>query len=114
VVGAVYKHMGEVMKLLWDKDLRLNTVDVTDLCRAIWFVATRDDTNGQVYNVVDDGDSTQGSITELVSDIFNISHDYWGNTLSLICKVGSTTCSPVEAILRVKPISSQAVRRVHS
>lgn len=41
----------------------------------------------QVYNIVDDGNTKQGDINNIVSDIFNINHDYWGNTLSTIAKV---------------------------
>ncbi|XP_063226526.1 uncharacterized protein LOC134533146 [Bacillus rossius redtenbacheri] len=86
VIGAVYKHLGEMMKLLWTKDLKMNTVHVTDLCRAVWHVAMRDDTLSQVYNVVDEGDTTQGTISSLVSEIFNINHDYWGTAVSTVCK----------------------------
>lgn len=48
LVAALYRHLGETMKLLWDPNLHLNTVHVTDVCRAIWFVCGRDDTLGQV------------------------------------------------------------------
>lgn len=90
IIGAVYKQMGETMKLLWNADLKLNTVHVDDLCRAIWHVCGRDDTLNEVYNVVDDGNSTQGVVSQLVSELFNISHDYWGSTLSNIVKVDLT------------------------
>ncbi|KAF7414596.1 hypothetical protein HZH68_003085 [Vespula germanica] len=86
VVGAVYKHLGEMMKLLWGPDLRMNTVHVRDMARAIWHVANRSDTIGQIYNVVDEGNSTQGSISAIVSELFNINHDYWGTTLSTLAK----------------------------
>lgn len=76
------------MKLLWTKDLKMNTVHVNDLCRAIWFVLSRDDTKQNIYNVVDQCNSTQGSISSLVSEIFNINHDYWGSTISTIAAVG--------------------------
>lgn len=79
--------MSETMKLLWNADLKLNTVHVKDLCRAMWFVCQRDDTLNQVYNVVDDCDATQGTITEIVSDMYKINFDYYGNTLSNIVKV---------------------------
>ncbi|XP_066994011.2 uncharacterized protein [Anabrus simplex] len=91
VIGAVYKHLGEMMKLLWNKELKMNTVHVVDLCRAIWFLALRDDTRGQIYHIVDQGDTTQGIVSSLVSDIFNINHDYWGTTLSKICKTDMET-----------------------
>lgn len=48
IVASIYKHLGETMKLLWNSDLKINTVHVLDVCRAIWFVCTRDDTIGQV------------------------------------------------------------------
>lgn len=75
------------MKLLWGPDLRMNTVHVRDMARAIWHVANRSDTIGQIYNVVDEGNSTQGSISAIVSELFNINHDYWGTTLSTLAKV---------------------------
>lgn len=87
IIGAVYKHLKEVMKLLWTADLHLNTVHVKDVCRAIWLLVARDDSKGQIFNVVDDGDTTQGLISTLISDIFGINHDYYGHALSMICKV---------------------------
>lgn len=87
VIGAVYKHLGEMMKLLWGPDLRMNTVHVRDVVRAIWSVATRPETVGCMFNLVDEGNSTQGSISSIVSELFNINHDYWGTALSSIAKV---------------------------
>ncbi|XP_046982471.1 uncharacterized protein LOC124552236 isoform X1 [Schistocerca americana] len=95
VIGAVYRHLGEMMKLLWGRDLRMNTVHVEDVCRAILHLAQRDDTVGQVYHVVDSGDTTQGDISSVVSDLFDINHDYWGNTLSSICKLFQADMSSV-------------------
>ncbi|XP_011875987.1 PREDICTED: uncharacterized protein LOC105566526 [Vollenhovia emeryi] len=86
VVGAVYKHLGEMMKLLWGPELHMNTVHVRDVVRAIWHVANRPETVGQTYNLVDEGDSTQGSISAIVSELFNINHDYWGTALSTLAK----------------------------
>lgn len=48
MVAAIYKKLGETMKLLWNQDLHLNTVHVDDVCRATWLVCGRDDTVGQV------------------------------------------------------------------
>ncbi|KAL0104797.1 hypothetical protein PUN28_016440 [Cardiocondyla obscurior] len=86
VVGAVYKHLGEMMKLLWGPDLHMNTVHVKDVARAIWHVTSRPETIGQTYNLVDEGDSTQGSISAIVSELFNINHDYWGMVMSSVVK----------------------------
>ncbi|KAK6617539.1 hypothetical protein RUM44_005127 [Polyplax serrata] len=90
VIGSIYKHLGECMKLLWTKDLKMNTVHVNDVCRAIWFVISREDTKFNIYNIVDDSNSTQGSISSLVSEIFNINHDYWGTAISSIAKADLT------------------------
>ncbi|XP_024942057.1 uncharacterized protein LOC107269052 isoform X2 [Cephus cinctus] len=86
LVGAVYKHIGEMMKLLWGPDLHMNTVHVRDVARAIWHVAIRSETEGKIYNLVDEGDSTQGTISAIVSELFNINHDYWGTALSTLAK----------------------------
>lgn len=47
---AIYKHLGETMKLLWNAEMKINTVHVLDVCNAIWFVSNRDDTISQVSN----------------------------------------------------------------
>ncbi|KAJ8953754.1 hypothetical protein NQ318_015410 [Aromia moschata] len=84
MVAAIYKQLGETMKLLWNAELRINTVHVTDVCKAIWFVSTRDDTIGQTYNVVDGADSTQGSISNILAELFDIKIDYYGNLVSAV------------------------------
>ncbi|KAJ8943667.1 hypothetical protein NQ314_009690 [Rhamnusium bicolor] len=52
MAAAIYKHLGETMKLLWNAELKINTVHVSDVCRAIWFVSSRDDTIGQIIGRV--------------------------------------------------------------
>ena len=47
VVGAIYKHLNETMKLPWTADIQTNTVHVTDLVRAIVHV-TANGQRGQV------------------------------------------------------------------
>ncbi|XP_059054616.1 uncharacterized protein LOC131848699 [Achroia grisella] len=84
--GAIYKHLGETMKLLWTADLRLNTVHVRDVCAAAWTLGRRADAAGRVYNVVDTADSTQGSLADIVADIFKINHDYYGTAISTLAK----------------------------
>ncbi|XP_049692990.2 uncharacterized protein LOC110371682 [Helicoverpa armigera] len=84
--GGIYKHLNETMKLLWTADLKMNTVHVRDVCRAIWCLGTRPDANRAVFNVVDEADSTQGSLAELVADIFKINHDYYGTAISTLAK----------------------------
>ncbi|KAI5634240.1 NAD dependent epimerase/dehydratase family domain-containing protein [Phthorimaea operculella] len=86
LLGAIYKYLNETMKLLWTPDLKMNTVHVKDLCRAIWAVGTSPQANGEIYNVVDEGDSTQGSLAQLVAEIFQIKHDYYGTAISTLAK----------------------------
>lgn len=82
MVAGIYRKLGETMKLLWNAGYKVNTVHVEDVCRAIWFVLNRDDTIGEIYNVVDDSNSTQGSISELLQELFDIKIDYYGVMLS--------------------------------
>lgn len=83
--GAIYRHLGETMKMMWDENLVINTVHVTDVARSIIWLCQQGKTE-QIYNVVDEGNTKQGDITTIVSEIFNINHDYWGNTLSNLAK----------------------------
>ncbi|CAL1300957.1 unnamed protein product [Larinioides sclopetarius] len=89
VVGAVYKHLGEMMKLLWHKDIKMHTVHALDLCRAIWHACLHGK-KGEIYHIVDKGNTTQGKISDIVSDIFNINHDYFGTPMSSLAKMDMT------------------------
>lgn len=82
LVAAIYRYLSKTMNLLWTSNLKLNTIHVEDLCRAIWFVCNRDDTIGQIYNVVDDAESTQGSISDILGKLFNIKIEFYGNLVS--------------------------------
>lgn len=70
------------MKVLWNSDLYTNTIHVNDLCRAICLVAQNDQAIGQVYNVVDEGCTTQGIINDIISKIFNIKISYIDNIIT--------------------------------
>ena len=41
----------------------------------------------EVYNLVDDADSTQGSLVDIISDIFQIRKDFYGTAASHLAKV---------------------------
>ena len=47
------------MKLLWTKDLLMNTVHVTDVVMAAWHVAGLSEPSGTVYNLADKGNSSE-------------------------------------------------------
>lgn len=86
IIGAVYKQMGEKMKLLWTKDLKMSTVHVTDVCRALWHL-TSHGKSGDVFNLADKSNTTQGSISNFVCEIFGIEHDYFGTVLSNMARL---------------------------
>lgn len=48
MIAAIYKRQNETMKLLWNSDMKLNTIHVQDLSRAIWFVCNNNNTIGEV------------------------------------------------------------------
>ncbi|KAI9755942.1 MAG: hypothetical protein M4579_004073 [Chaenotheca gracillima] len=66
-LARVYQDLGEELKWLWTKELRVNTVEVNDVARALWRAAEWlsqgkpgwDETWGKVpvFNVVDHGDT---------------------------------------------------------
>jgi nucleoside-diphosphate-sugar epimerase len=77
ICAAVYKHLGETMEFLWDKDLRINTVHVRDVCAALWHL-TSNGNNGEIYNLCDENDTDQGSVNKLLEPIFKIKTDFMG------------------------------------
>lgn len=81
IIGAVYKQLGEKMKLPWTKDLKMSTVHVTDVCRAVWHLTSHGN-SGDVFNLADKSNTTQGNIANLVCEMFGIQHDYFGTVLS--------------------------------
>lgn len=90
IIGAVYKQMGEKMKLLWTKDLKMCTVHVNDVCRALWHLSNHGN-SGDVFNLADKSNTTQGSITNFVCEIFGIQHEYFGTVLSNMARLNMTS-----------------------
>lgn len=45
----------------------------------------------QVYNVVDEASSTQGSISDLLGELFNIKVDFYGNLVSNVVDLSVAT-----------------------
>lgn len=69
------------MEFLWDEDLNINTVHVSDTIRALWHLATQGKV-GETYNVADTANSNQGSIAELLEKFFSIKTAFKGNMVS--------------------------------
>ncbi|CAH1974618.1 unnamed protein product [Acanthoscelides obtectus] len=85
--AAVYKRLGGSMKLRGSADTRIHTVHVHDVTRAIFNVRARDDTKGEIFNVVDYDDSSQGSIWKILCSLFGIKVDFTGDLMSRLSDV---------------------------
>jgi hypothetical protein len=92
-MARVYQHIEEEMKWLWTKDLRTNTAHIHDVSRALWDIAAWYDKGkagwdsssmGKVpmFNVVDNGATTQGTLASIIGDIFKIETSFQGQLLS--------------------------------
>ena len=91
ICAAVYKHLGEKMKFLWDGKLRLNTVHVADVAAAMWHVTTLRSPSF-VYNLADRSDSSQGSINAALEALFGISTGFAGTMGSQVVKTMGLKC----------------------
>jgi nucleoside-diphosphate-sugar epimerase len=106
ITAAVYKHINEKMEFLWDKDLRINTVHVKDVCAAIWHVATKSSGKGEIYNLGDSNDTTQGSLCPMLEQIFGIKTDFIGSIKSkLATSVAMKTVAETANEKHLKPWS---------
>lgn len=82
IIAGLYRILNETMKLLWSASLKLNTVHVYDVASATWELAQNSQCENQFYNIVDDSSSTQGTVTEILGNLFNIRYDYLGVLMS--------------------------------
>ncbi|KAI8920007.1 hypothetical protein DFJ77DRAFT_450768 [Powellomyces hirtus] len=96
IMGAVYRQLDEKMELLWTKDLKMNTVHVSDVARAIWHVsATTAEQGGragpvtgvEIYNLADHNDTDQGKVNNLIEIIFGIKTGFQGTMISQFAKL---------------------------
>lgn len=99
--------MCDYRQLLWTKDLRMNTVHVRDVCRALWHLKDHGE-SGQVFNLADKTNTSepmsramslltpvtalaQGTISDMVSSIFDVKHDYFGQVLSNLARLNMSS-----------------------
>jgi len=77
------KDKPETMKYLWNSDMRTNTLHVEDAARAAWQAAEWSSTHDRipnaaagepyiVFNVVDRGNTSQGTMAAIVKEVFGI------------------------------------------
>ncbi|TGZ81973.1 NAD(P)-binding protein [Ascodesmis nigricans] len=96
-MARVYAHLNEEMKWLWTKDLRTHTVHVRDVARAMFHVANWYATGKKgwrsewgttpIFNLVDHGDTSQGTMQTLISQIFPIKTGFHGTIVSQFAKM---------------------------
>lgn len=98
-MARVYKALESEMKWLWTKDLRTNTAHIHDVVRALWAVADWYDAKGKanwdessmgkipIFNVVDHGCTTQGTLADIIGEIFGIETGFQGQLISTFAKL---------------------------
>ncbi len=102
VCGAVYSHLGEKMKFLWDGKICLNTVHVLDMVRAIVHAATKLP-SGDTFNVCDKGATTAGVLNTLVGGIFGIKTGFVNAVENAAAKVNLSMVTNVVNDKHLKP-----------
>jgi len=77
------------MTCLYSKDLRLNTVHVDDVAKALHFLCTHGE-SGSIYNLADQNDTDQGKVNELLEQIFGIKTKFLNSVkMSMAAQMGS-------------------------
>lgn len=105
IMGAVYQKLEKTMECLWDKGLRLNTVHVRDVVKALFLIATKSE-NKAIFNLADSSDTDQGSINKFVGTMFGIKTDFMGSIQSGIAtSLAMKTVADVANDKHLKPWS---------
>lgn len=97
-LARVYQHLKHEMKWLWTKDLRVNTVHIEDVTKSLWDVAEwyAHGKNGwdakafgetPIFNIVDQGKTSQGVMAEIIAQIFKIETGFQGTIISTFAKM---------------------------
>jgi nucleoside-diphosphate-sugar epimerase len=84
--AAAYVELQETMQFLWDAQMRINTVHVRDVCKAIWH-CIRTVPAGTVWNLSDKNDTDQGKLNSILSRIFGIRTGFVGTMLSNVARL---------------------------
>lgn len=94
-LARVYQEQHRELKWLWTENLRINTVHVEDVARALWTAAEWRATNKTipgssgppVFNIVDHGQTSQGTLAKITSDVFGIETGFQGKVISSFAKL---------------------------
>jgi len=105
ICAAVYKYLAEDMEFLWDKELKMHTVHVLDVCSALDFLCNNGK-SGDIFNVVDDNDTDQGTVGKHLESIFKIKTSYMGSIKSkVVTSVAMKTVAETANEKHLKPWS---------
>jgi nucleoside-diphosphate-sugar epimerase len=123
-LARVYKEQDRELKWLWTEDLRINTVHVEDIARALWKAAEwraensvipadaaapgsptlprrgsimnslspsspdpGPQANTPIFNIVDHGNTSQGTLASIISQVFGIKTGFQGSLISQFAKL---------------------------
>lgn len=86
VTAAAYQFLGEKMVFLWTGDMKINSVHVVDVARAIVHVLTHGE-KGSIFNLADKSNLTQKKFNSILSDIFKIKTGFAGSILSKLASI---------------------------
>ncbi|KAH7274497.1 hypothetical protein FSOLCH5_000626 [Fusarium solani] len=97
-MARTYQHLEGEMKWLWTKDLRTNTAHIDDVTRALWMLAAWYDAGKAgwdeasmgkipIFNIVDDGATSQGTIATIIGEIFKIETGFQGQLISTFARL---------------------------
>lgn len=86
ITAAVYQHLGEKMKFLWDEKLKINVVHVSDVSKGLWTVSQKGQLGG-IYNLADKSDLDQGDFNKILEHIFKIETGFIGSITSNLAKM---------------------------
>lgn len=98
-LARVYQHLHGEMKWLWTKDLRVNTVHIDDVTRGLWSIAEWYATQKQAgwdaksmgaiptFNMVDRGQTCQGTMAEIIGELFGIETGFQGQLISTFARL---------------------------
>lgn len=108
-LARVYRDLRKEMNWLWTKELRINTVHVKDVARALWTAAEwransasvpkeLGSTSGRrssdtststapTFNVVDHGSTSQGTLAKIIHEVFSIETGFQGQFISQFARM---------------------------
>ncbi len=69
------------MELLWDGDMKMSTVHVFDVARAVVHAARKVEA-GAIFNLADKADTDAGKVTAMLGTIFGIATGFVGSIKS--------------------------------